>query len=69
MRNKFNLHLHAGEERVGTTLCWGRGRRDGGMGEGEGRVEELHYKSNPEYSVARCCSSKEEHVVSSFGEK
>ena len=36
MRNKFNLHLHAGEERVGTTLCWGRGRRNRGMGEGEG---------------------------------
>ena len=33
MRNKFNLHLHAGEERVCTTFGGGRGGGGGGGGE------------------------------------
>ena len=36
MRNKFNLHLHAGEEGVCTTFGGGRGRGGGGVRGGGG---------------------------------
>ena len=39
MRNKFNLHLHAGEEGVCTTLGCGRGGGGGG--------EEDSFNSHP----------------------
>ena len=35
MRNKFNLHLHAGEEGVCTTFGGGRGGGGGGGERGE----------------------------------